>query len=167
MVCSLSLSLALTKVEVPSISTNVCHGHIMRYRAFSFQQYIRRNNLSRIPIRELYQIGLQSWLASLCILFSAMTNKCPSYRAVCNRLVNLVFWGMIVKLQYKVGVFLLNTLYNELNVIMKIKWFLKMLPVLYLTDYHSPKHQVHQSVTNSPIARALIGHRRKEDAQTC
>lgn len=74
---------------------------------------------------------------------------------------------MIVKLQYKVGVSLLNTLYNELNVIMKIKWFLKMLPVLYLTDYHSPKHQVHQSVTNSPIARALIGHRRKEDAQTC
>ena len=74
---------------------------------------------------------------------------------------------MIVKLQYKVGVFLLNTLYNELNVIMKIKWFLKMLPVLYLTDYHSPKHQVQQSVTNSPIARALIGHRRKEDAQTC
>ena len=44
---------------------------------------------------------------------------------------------MIVKLQYKVGVFLLNTLYNELNVIMKIKWFLKMLPVLYLTDYHN------------------------------
>ena len=74
---------------------------------------------------------------------------------------------MIVKLHYKVGVFLLNTLYNELNVIMKIKWFLKMLPVLYFTDYHSPKHQDHQSVTNSPIARALTGHRRKEDAQTC
>ena len=69
---------------------------------------------------------------------------------------------MIVKLQYKVGVFLLNTLYNELNVIMKTKWFLKMLPVLYFTDSHiSPKHPVHQSVTNSPVARALIGHRRK------
>ena len=68
---------------------------------------------------------------------------------------------MIVNLQYKVGIFLLNTLYNELNVIMKIKWVLKMLPVLYFTDYHSPKHQVHQSVTYSPVARALIGHHRK------
>ena len=68
---------------------------------------------------------------------------------------------MIVKLQYKVGVFLLNTLYHELNVIMKIKWFLKMLPLLYFTDYHSLKHRVHQSVTYSPVARALVGYRRK------
>ena len=68
---------------------------------------------------------------------------------------------MIVKLQYIVGVFLLNTLYHELNVIMKIKWFLKMLPLLYFTDYHSPKHRVHQSVTYSPVARALVGYRRK------
>ena len=64
----------------------------------------------------------------------------------------------------KVGVFLLNTLYNKLNVIMKIKWFLKMLPVLYFTDYHSPKHQVslqNMLHTASPLARALIVHHRK------
>lgn len=74
----------------PKYFINVCHSlyHIMQYTAFSFQQYVPCNNLSRIPIRGLYQIRLQSWLASLCILFSAMTNKCPSYRAVCNRFCN-------------------------------------------------------------------------------